>query len=124
MSTSTLNPAELPTVTVAVAEAVFGTLSVTTTVYVVVVPGFATGLARVGSLNEAVGLHAKLYGGTPPVTLALSCEVVPAATVVGFAVAETVSWAMVVTNSVPVPPVGGIGFAFTSLEETGTSPLS
>src|SRR2546426_12045020 len=103
MSTSTLNPAELPTV--AVAEAVFGTLSVTTTVYVVVVPGFATGLARVGSLNEAVGLHAKLYGGTPPVTLALSCEAWPAATVVGFAVAETVSPTVTVTIAEAICPL-------------------
>jgi hypothetical protein len=100
-TTVSVNDEEPETLTVTDVEAVWLVLSVTLTVYAVVVAGFATGLARVGSLNEAVGLHAKLYGGAPPVTLALSCEVFPALTVVGIAVAETVSGATTVTNSSP-----------------------
>jgi hypothetical protein len=66
-TTVSVNDEEPETLTVTDVEAVWLVLSVTLTVYAVVVAGFATGLARVGSLNEAVGLHAKLYGGAPPV---------------------------------------------------------
>ncbi len=79
------------TFTVMASVAVQPSSSVTVSVYVVVAPGLATGLATLGSFNPAAGLHEKVYGVSPLLAVPFSCWDEPSQMVTLFGPALAVS---------------------------------